>query len=116
MCRMAAGALTPEELETLLEDAFVRHDPLAAAELFEPDAVVARNGSRSARGDAIAAFVAALWAAGVPYVAAPRRVVQARDRALVVGDRAISVLQRGTDGCWRYSIALINTEEGGMQS
>jgi len=31
---MEAGARTPEELETLLEDAFVVHDPQALAQLF----------------------------------------------------------------------------------
>jgi hypothetical protein len=35
---MGAGARTPEELETLLEDAFVLHDPQALAQLFQPAA------------------------------------------------------------------------------
>ena len=38
---MPAGARTPEELETLLEDAFVLHDPQALAELFQPGALLA---------------------------------------------------------------------------
>ena len=41
---MSPGALTPEELETLLEDAFVVRDRAALARLFEPDGLVAAAG------------------------------------------------------------------------
>jgi hypothetical protein len=48
---MEAGAWTPEELETLLEDAFVLRDHQALAQLFEPGAVlVAGGGLPEARG------------------------------------------------------------------
>jgi len=35
---------TPEELETLLEDAFVLHDPQALAQLFQPGAMLVAGG------------------------------------------------------------------------
>jgi len=41
---MEAGARTPEELETLLEDAFVVHDPQALAQLFQPGAMPVVGG------------------------------------------------------------------------
>ena len=41
---MDAGARTPEELETLLEDAFVLHDHQALAELFQPGAMASSTG------------------------------------------------------------------------
>ncbi len=49
---MSTGARSPEELETLLEDAFVLDDAAALARLFEPTAVlvVAGEGSRRAHG------------------------------------------------------------------
>src|SRR3712207_1851118 len=38
---MRSGAQSPEELETLLEDAFVVRDRAAVVDLFEPDGLVA---------------------------------------------------------------------------
>ena len=35
-------------------------------------------------------------------------MVQARDTALVLADRAINVARRGSDGIWRYTIALLS--------
>ena len=49
---MTAGALTPEELDTLLEDAFVVCDAAAVPELFEAHALLAAGGAASARGAA----------------------------------------------------------------
>ena len=68
MSAMTAGALTPEELDTLLEDAFVVRDVAAVAELFEAHALLAAGGAASARGADIAAFVAGLWAHDVTYI------------------------------------------------
>ena len=39
-----AGARTPEELETLLEDAVMLHDPQALAHLFKPGAMLIVSG------------------------------------------------------------------------
>jgi hypothetical protein len=48
---MEAGARTPEELETLLEDAFVLCDHRALAQLFQPGAMpVVGGGLAEARG------------------------------------------------------------------
>jgi Domain of unknown function (DUF4440) len=107
------GARTPEELETLLEDAFVLRDGAALAPLFEAGAVLAPgDGPRATRGRAaIAREAAALWARDRTYVAAPRRVLQARDTALVVGRWGIHVVRRGRDGAWRYAISLLRLEE-----
>lgn len=106
---MRSGASTPEELETLLEDAFVMRDRAAVIDLFEPDGLVAARPRRTARGAAIGPFVADLWARDLTYLARPERVLQARDTALVVAERAISVVCRKDDR-WRYAISLLDTE------
>ena len=102
---------TPEELEALLEDAFVTRDAEALSGMFAEGAVLA-IGERpdAARGtEEISRFAAALWDDRT-YVAEPRRVVQARDTALVLADRAINVVRRGSDGAWRYTIALLSLD------
>ncbi len=104
------GARTPEELETLFEDTFVLRDREALARLFEDGAVlVAANGLREARGGVqIAELATALWERDRTYLAEPRRVLQARDTALVVADRVTNVVRRGSDGVWRYAISLMS--------
>jgi ABC-type hemin transport system ATPase subunit len=108
---MPAGARTPEELETLLEDAFVLHDPQALAQLFQPSAVlVVGGGLPEARGRRQIARVAAqLWDAQRLYLAEPRRVLQVRDTALVLAGRAINVTRRD-NGSWRYAISLLDLD------
>ena len=107
------GARTPEELETLLEDTFVIRDRHALAELFEDEAVLATgDGPRQARGaEEIERLAAAMWERDRSYLAEPGRVVQARDTALVVATRSINVIRRGSDGAWRYAIALLSLDE-----
>ena len=109
------GARNPEELETLLEDAFVIRDRAAISALFEPDALIA-DGSASARGDSVGRFVARRWALDFTYLASPRRVLQVRDTALIVADGAISVVHRACDARWRYAIALHHDSLGGTSS
>jgi hypothetical protein len=106
------GARTPEELETLLEDAFVLHDPQALAQLFQPGAtLVVGGGLPKARGRRQIARVAAqLWDSQRLYLADPRRVLQARDTALVVSGRAINVARRTDNGSWRYAISLLDLD------
>ena len=104
---MPSGALTPEELETLLEDAFVLRDRAALAGLFETDGLIAADGA-AARGAGIEAFVAALWERDVTYLAQPRRVLQVGNTALIVDEQSISVVRRAADARWRYAIALLN--------
>lgn len=106
---MTTGARTPEELDTLLEDAFVVRDGAVLGRLFDDGAVFADAGGGPVvrGGEAIGRAVGELWAAGGTYVAGPRRVLQARDTALVLGDGAIHVARRGADGVWRAAIALL---------
>jgi hypothetical protein len=105
-----AGARTPEELETLLEDAFVLQDPHALTRLFQPGAtLVVGGGLPEARGRRQIARVAAqLWNLDHSYLADPRRVLQVGDTALVVAGQAINVVHRGDDGFWRYAISLLD--------
>lgn len=107
---MVPGARTPEELETLFEDAFVVRDREALKGLFEEAAVlVTDGGGREARGDeAIARAASAMWRSDLTYLADPRRILQARDTALVVAGGGISVVRRGGDGAWRYVISLLS--------
>ena len=109
---MRSGARTPEELETLLEDAFVIRDGEALARLFGEGAVlVADHGGWEARGaDEIARLARAMWAHDQTYLADPRRVLQARTTGLVVTRHGINVVRRGTDGAWRYAIALLSRD------
>ena len=102
-----AEARTPEDLETLFEDAFVIRERAVLAGLFEEGAVLVADDGRVARGSgAIARLAQAMWERDRTYIADPRQVVQARDIALVVAERAINVMRRGSDGAWRYVIAL----------
>ncbi len=106
---MRPGAHTPEELETLFEDAFVIRDRKALAELFEDGALlVAGGGAREARGgDEIARLASDIWGRNGTYLADPRQILQARNTALIVAKRSINVVHRGSDGAWRYAIALL---------
>jgi hypothetical protein len=114
---MSAGARTPEELETLLEDALVVRDRAALAALFEEGATLIARESRSARGgDEIVGLALATWDGDRVYVADPWRVVQARDIALVVAERGVNVARRGRDGAWRYAIVVQSVGDGPDES
>jgi hypothetical protein len=108
-----AGARTPEELDTLLEDAFVMRDRVEFRGLYDDGAVlVAGAGGREARGgEAIGRAAATLWAEDRIYVAGQRRVLRARDMALVVADAGVHVLRRGGDGAWRVAISLLDLDQ-----
>jgi hypothetical protein len=108
---MTAPARGPEELETLFEDAFLRRDRAGFDDLFDDGAVLLAAGLSEARGpEAIGAALAELWARDHIYLASPRRVLRARDTALVVADAGIHVLRRGRDGAWRAAISLLDLE------
>lgn len=97
------GGQTPEELETLLEDALLLGDGPAVADLFADGGVlVIDDGFRPVQVDA-----QLLLNSGDGYLAAPRRVVQTPDTALLIGDGVINVARRSGDGSWRYRIAVI---------
>lgn len=104
---VAAAAATPEELETLLEDAFVLRDECAFDDLFERRAVVVTSeGPRRRAG--------APWPAVERYVAERRRIVQAGDCALLIGARTFAVLHRGPDRGWRYAITSMGGGSAGF--
>jgi hypothetical protein len=110
---MCPGARTPEELETLLEDAFVLHDQQALAQLFQPGAMLVLGGGLpEARGhQQITKVATRLWDSQQLYLADPRRILQVHDTALVLAGRAINVIRRGDDGSWRYAISLLDLEK-----
>ena len=103
-------ARTPEELEALLEDAFVLHDHQALSHLFEPGAMLhPASVHRVARGrDEIGRLLADLWEHQHRYVADPRTVLQVRGTALVISQAAVNVVRRTPDGDWRYAIVYLS--------
>src|SRR5262245_25676952 len=102
---MSAGARTPEELEMLFEDSLVLRDPQALAGLFEAGAVLIVGDEQPARGgEDITRLALVTWEGGHTYVADPHCVIQARDIALIISERGLNVVRRGSDGAWRYAI------------
>lgn len=112
---MEYGARTPEELETLFEDAFLLRDLEAVLNLFDDAAVfVAARGSKEARGRApIARAARHLWYSDSIYAAGSKRVLQARDTALLLADSSTSVMRRDANGAWRFVISLMTDRSGG---
>ncbi len=83
-------------------------DAAASARLFETSGVLLADGLPAARGRAqIAAMCIRLWRDGQSYDADARRVVKARDVALVLGKNSVHVLRRGRDGSWRSVITVL---------
>jgi hypothetical protein len=108
---MAVGGRTPEDLETLLEDAFVLRSGEAITELFEDGAVFVADGTWEARGGPeIEHLVTEMWQRNRSYLAEPRRIVQAGSTALIMTECGANVVRRGTDGAWRYAIALLSQD------
>jgi hypothetical protein len=106
---MHVGAHTPEELETLLEDAFVMKDRGALSELFDPQAVLGGDALKVARGRGeIVPAVEVMWAREHLYLAAPQRVLQTRGTALIASQGGTSVAIRSREGLWRYAISLLH--------
>jgi hypothetical protein len=113
MRTMVRGAQTLEELETLLEDALVLADGEAVAHLFAADGVFVAGASQAeARGhDAITRVAERIAApAAGSYLAQPRRILQSRDIALLLGDGVINVARRGPDRTWRFVISLLDAD------
>jgi len=101
---MNSGAQTPEELEMLFEDSLLLCDSSSLMALFEARAVLAVGGASAARGEDIARLALATWNGDQTYVAAPQRVIQARDMALIISARGINVVHHDSSGGWRYVI------------
>jgi hypothetical protein len=98
---------SPEELETMLEDAFVVHDHDAVRWLFEPSAVL-RTAREEARGrEQIDVLIHRLWGRQVTYLADPAAILHQRGIALIVSDLAVNVARRGSDGSWRYALVFL---------
>jgi ketosteroid isomerase-like protein len=107
---MRSGARTPEELDALLEDAFVVRDRRAVAALFESEALLVDAAAGEARGAReIASWATQTWRRGLTYLAAKPRVLQAGETALVLTAEGISVARHDDRG-WRYAIALLSLD------
>lgn len=106
------GGETPEELETLLEDAFLLGDADAVARLLEDGSLlVTGDGSQPVRGrEAILQAASLLCHHGCAYLANRRRVFQTRDTALIIGEGVINVARRGQDGSWRLAISMFGAQ------
>jgi hypothetical protein len=117
---MSAVVSSPDELVTLLEDAFVMRRPDDVAALFEPNAVLAvRVGEHvsEARGrPAIADIAGSIWARDATFIPDPNATILAGGRALLVGPTLIAVLHRGREKAWRLELGLMtpsaNTSRG----
>src|SRR5829696_8623873 len=109
---VTSGARTPEELETLFEDALLVRDHQVLTALFESGATLVMSSDEPVRGGEAIARAALVSRNGIgAYVADPRRVLLARNSALVVTDRGVNVMHRGDDGAWRYAIVLHAVEQ-----
>ena len=98
------GARTPEELETLLEDAVMLRDVAGLIGLFSPGGILAGPVEHAQGPVHIARSARAMLSDGWQYVADPTHVLQAHRTALVIGPHALNVTRRGRDGLWRYEI------------
>jgi hypothetical protein len=110
---MTTGGQTPDELETLLEDALLLRDADAVARLFHHGGVLV-TGSQvlRARGHSQIRHAAPLlWQYQPNYLAAPRDIHQTRDTALLLGEGVINVARRSYDGTWRYVIAVLERQK-----
>ena len=100
----------------MLEDALLLHDRAGLGELFAPEGVLAVGEGLPLRGDVLLNAALALWGDGRPYVADPRRVLAARDVALIETDSGVNVARRGRDGEWQYVIVRQSVEGIGVDS
>ncbi len=110
---MSDSARTPEELETLFEDALLLRDDVALRELFQEGSALEACDAGTARGGSeIARLALAMWRDDTTYVANPRCVVQVRDLALIIAGQSINVARRDQDGIWRYAIVFVERHNG----
>jgi len=97
------AAASPEELETLLEDALLLQDDAAVAALFVDSCVlVAEHGCVRERTEA------AEFLLRHEFIAGARSVTVVRDVAVVVGDHTVNVSCRGVDRRWRLVATVLS--------
>ena len=90
---MTALARTPDDLDTLLEDASVLGDPASFRALYDENALLVDPWGREARGaDEITHAFRTLRSRDGAYVACSSRVVRNGDSALVVAAGGTHVL------------------------
>ena len=94
-------ASSPEELETLLEDAVILGDEAAGASLFAHGAVLITGPVVTGPERALAELVQ------LGYVAATRTVTVRGDTAVVVGDHAVNVSLHTPYGAWRLVATIV---------
>ncbi len=99
-------ARSPEELETLLEDAVLLGDATAVRSLFAAGAVLVSERGPAGPEQAMAAL------SRIGFVASPRSVGVWHDTAVVVGDSTVHVSVRSRDGTWRLVVALVQPDLG----
>jgi hypothetical protein len=101
------GASSPEELETMFEDATVLGDPDELAALFVPGAVFHRAGhDLPVRGRRGIVRLLTERPDSLPYVALPPEILQRGTTALVLAGSAVHVTRRSPQG-WRYLISWL---------
>lgn len=111
------SARTPEELESLLEDALILRDSRSLRKLFEPGACLMTSHDPPVRNlDEIVRLALATWGGDHTYVADPHQILVARDLALIIGEQGIHVAHRDRDGAWQYVIVLQAVEDGMFRS
>jgi len=96
-------ASSPEELETLLEDAVLLGDKAAVASLFDAGAVLI-TGPRIAGPEQALAELDKLG-----YVASTRTVSVRHGAAVLVGEHAVNVSFRTPDGAWRLVATIVRS-------
>lgn len=97
------SASSPEELESLLEDAVLLGDQAFVAALFDAEGVLITDRRTTGPEQALAEL------AKLGYVAKTGTVTVRRDVAVVVGDVAVNVSVRAPDGGWRLLAAILRT-------
>jgi ketosteroid isomerase-like protein len=109
---MRSIARTPEELESLFEDALVVRDHDAVCDLFESGAVLVRGDEHPTRGgEGIAERALAMWTDGNSYIADPLRIIQSGEIALILARNGVNVAMRSRDCAWKYVIVLVFVED-----
>ncbi|WP_037603877.1 Cif family virulence factor [Streptacidiphilus rugosus] len=94
------GGATPEELETLIEDALLLGDVDAATGLFHPSGVLVLKDAREFRGHrALCAALSTVRRHDVTYVATPRKVLQVRVAALLLGADTVNPAAAARTAC-----------------